>query len=67
MNYIKKLIILYYRKKHFRRIRQFHKDQSKLPYEEKVRQVIELQKIEIETRKATGREIPEWMKVWEID
>ena len=38
-------------KKHFNSIKKFHKNRAKLPYEEKVAQVIELQKIDMEFSK----------------
>ena len=56
--------MLYDIKKHFSRVKEFHKDQTKLSYEEKVAQVIELQKIDIEFNKHKNITMPSYKKVW---
>lgn len=44
--------------------KSFHKNRAKLPYEEKVAQVIELQKIDIEMSKLKKEKIPDYKRVW---
>lgn len=47
--------------------RQFHEAQRELPLEEKVRQLLELQKIDYEIRRSRGDQLQPWEKPWEIE
>jgi len=47
--------------------REFHKENAQLPYEEKVRQVIELQKIDLEFSKNRREKKPTYKRVWVLD
>ena len=46
--------------------RQLHEAQRELPLKEKVRQLLELQKIDYEIRKSRG-DLRPWEKPWEIE
>lgn len=47
--------------------REFHKEQAKLPFEQKVTQVIELQKIDLEFKKLKGEKKNSFNRVWVFD
>lgn len=48
--------------------REFHKERAKLSFEEKIKIVVELQKIAIEMRKANPkRKNPEFQMVWDLN
>jgi len=57
---------MYKIKKHFNSIKEFHKNRAKLPYEEKVVQVIELQKIDVEFSKYRNEKRPAHKQVWDL-
>ena len=44
--------------------REFHKENAQLPYEKKVMQIIELQKIDLEFSKNRQEQIPAYKRVW---
>jgi len=46
---------------------QYRKKTSKLPYEEKIKIIVELQKIDFEMRGKAGKSGPEYYRVWQID
>ena len=46
--------------------REFHKENAQLPYEKKVMQIIELQKIDLEFSKNRREQIPDYKRVWVI-
>jgi hypothetical protein len=46
--------------------REFHKENAQLPYEKKVMQIIELQKIDLEFSKNRREQIPAYKRVWVI-
>ena len=47
--------------------KEFHKEQAKLTYEQKVAQVMELQKIDLEFRKSRNAPIQNHEYVWNLD
>lgn len=57
---------MYNIKKHFNSISRFHKDRAKLPFEVKVAQVIEMQKIDIEISKQKKEKRPAYKQVWDL-
>ena len=51
----------------FEKKRQYHNRNSNVPFEEKVRQTIELQKIDTEFNKQRKRPRAPYMRIWRID
>lgn len=47
--------------------KSFHKNRAKLPYEEKVAVIIELQKIDIELSKLKKEKMPIYKQVWKLN
>jgi len=47
--------------------RAFHEAQRALPLKEKVRQILELQKIDYQIRKQRGDVLEPWQKPWDIE
>jgi hypothetical protein len=47
--------------------RELHAAQRALPFQEKVRQVIELQTIEYTLRRQRGEKIEQWQRPWDIE
>ena len=48
---------------------QYHKPQAKLPFEEKIKIIVELQKIDFEMRKNNKRKVRDnkFRMIWQID
>ena len=51
----------------FDKKRQFHNHNANIPFEEKVRQIIELQKIDTEFNKHRKNHRAPYMKIWHSD
>ena len=51
----------------FQKNRQFHKHNANIPFEEKVRQIIELQKIDTEFNKHRKTPRAPYMRIWPIE
>jgi hypothetical protein len=51
----------------FHKKRQYHKRNANIPFEEKVRQIIELQKIDTEFNKQRKTPRAAYMRIWNID
>ena len=47
--------------------RELHAEQRDLPLPEKIRQLLELQKIDYEIRRARGDVLQPWEKPWDIE
>jgi len=47
--------------------RQLHKEQRELSLPEKVRQLIELQKIDFAMRIARGEKLESWQRPWDLE
>jgi hypothetical protein len=47
--------------------RELHAEQRELPLQEKVRQLLELQKIDYEIRSKRGDELRPWERPWDIE
>lgn len=47
---------------------RYHKNRAKIPFEEKIKIIVELQKIDAEMRKKNRNGLkPKYYKVWEIE
>ena len=55
-----------YLSKLFESKKKFHEDMANLPFEEKIKIIVELQKIDLEMRKTSGRKIKPYEMVWQI-
>jgi hypothetical protein len=44
----------------------FHRERAQAPFEEKLKQLVELQKLALEMKKASGRPIKSYETVWPI-
>lgn len=51
----------------FDKKREFHERNAHIPFEEKVRQIIELQKIDMEFNKQRKSPRASYMRVWKIE
>ena len=51
----------------FRKKKEFHKRKANLPFEEKVKEIIALQKIDTEFSSIRKTPRAKYMKVWKID
>ena len=51
----------------FNKKHRFHENNAHIPFEEKVRQIIELQKIDTEFNKQRKSPRASYMKVWKIE
>lgn len=63
----KNVIAMFKIEKLFTAKKEFHKNNAEQTYEEKIAQLIELQKIDIAMRESKGESTPSYKQVWDFD